>query len=334
MPPRIWAFLSNRPGDNAQVLALAEELGLPFVTKPLRYSWRKRVPRSSRRASLMTLSRKSRREQIFAPWPDLIILVGPRAQPVARWVQRASGGKTQLVLINHPRAPASEFDLVFTTRQYLPPSGDNVRLLPVAMSRFRSPLEPTEAERDWLAQLPRPHLLLMIGGPTRYWGLSPRYMTAVAARLLARANKLGGSLIAAGSARTERSVLQALASRFAGRPNFRLAIDVPRFQVLVDDADELFPTADSVSMISESIITGKPVGIVPVEPKRLARLVLGGEKRMATSRARDLRRFWNFLRGEGLAGTIDEPVASDVANPVIAAAHEVRDLLAQSTSAR
>jgi mitochondrial fission protein ELM1 len=334
MPPRIWAFLSNRPGDNAQVLALAEELGLPFVTKPLHYSWRKRMPRSGRRVSLMTLTRKSRIEQIFPPWPDLIILVGPRAQPVARWVKKASGGKTRLVLINHPRAPASEFDLVFTTRQYLPPSGDNVRLLPVAMSRFRSPLEPTQAERAWLEQLPRPHLLLMIGGPTRYWALSPAYMTGVAARLLARANKLGGALIAAGSARTERPVLQALASRFAGRPNLRLAIDQPRFQALVDDADELFPTADSVSMISESIITGKPVGVVAVEPKLLAKLVLGGEKRMARNPARDLRRFWNFLRGQGLVGTIDKPVASEVPNPVIAAAQEVRDLLAESSDAR
>jgi hypothetical protein len=30
--PRIWALLGAHAGDNNQVLALAEELGLPFET--------------------------------------------------------------------------------------------------------------------------------------------------------------------------------------------------------------------------------------------------------------------------------------------------------------
>ena len=29
-PTIIWAFLGNRPGDNAQVIALCDELGLPY----------------------------------------------------------------------------------------------------------------------------------------------------------------------------------------------------------------------------------------------------------------------------------------------------------------
>ena len=44
--------------------------------------------------------------------------------------------------------------------------------------------------------------------------------------------------------------------------------------VLLDDAGLLFPTADSISMISESVITGKPVGIVPVELDTLGRFLL------------------------------------------------------------
>ena len=42
MPPLIWALVSDHAGDNAQVLALAEELSLPFETKTVRYTWRKR----------------------------------------------------------------------------------------------------------------------------------------------------------------------------------------------------------------------------------------------------------------------------------------------------
>ena len=35
---RIWAFLGVRPGDNAQVMALARELGQPFDEKILSYN--------------------------------------------------------------------------------------------------------------------------------------------------------------------------------------------------------------------------------------------------------------------------------------------------------
>ena len=43
--------------------------------------------------------------------------------------------------------------------------------------------------------------------------------------------------------------------------------------------------------------------------------------------ARDLRRFWKYLHDQRLAGTIDEPLAGKVGNPVITAAEQVRELL-------
>jgi uncharacterized protein len=326
MPPLIWALISDHPGDNAQVLALTEELGLRFEIKPLTYTLLKRIPGNNGRVSLMSLDGRSRK-QIVPPWPDLIIMVGPRPQPVARYVKRLSGGRTRLVLIGRPRAPASEFDLIFDVRQYLLPDASNVRLLPVGMSRYRDPLVATDEERSWLDSLPRPHLLLMIGGPIRYWTLSPRFIANVLQALFARASRLGGSLIVAGSPRTPRAVLDHVRRDLASVPNGRLADGTPRFQLLMDDADELFPTGDSVAMISESIVTGKPVGIVPPEQTYWGRMALGPEPRMQRRPFRDLRRFWNYLREQGLAGTIDKPVGSRISNPVVTAASEVRNLL-------
>jgi mitochondrial fission protein ELM1 len=102
--------------------------------------------------------------------------------------------------------------------------------------------------------------------------------------------------------------------------------DFPAFRVLLDDADELFPTFDSVSMISESVITGKPTGIVPTQMSLMGRIALGrqiGEN----NRRRDLRRFSNHLIANRLAGTMDEPRAGKVENPAIAAAAEARVIL-------
>jgi uncharacterized protein len=326
VPPRIWALVSDHAGDSAQVLALAEELGLPFEAKTVRYTWRKRFPGNDGRVSLWSIDRPSR-EKLVPPWPDLLIIVGPRSQPIGRFVKRASDGRTKLVLIGRLRAPPEEFDLVFETRQYLVPDAPNVRLLPIAMGRFRSPVEPTDEERSWLSALPRPHLLLMIGGPIRYWNITPHHLANVVARLLARGARLGGSLIVTGSPRTPPKVIGCLRNLLSSATNARLAEGLPRFQLLMDDADELFPTGDSVSMISESVITGKPVGIVPMSQNLRGRIVLGPEGRIARSRFRDLRRFWTHLEHNGLAGTIEGPIAGRIRNPVIAAAAEVRDLL-------
>lgn len=322
----IWALMSDQAGDNAQVLALAEELGLPFDTKLVRYTWRRRLAGNNRRISLGSIDRESR-ERLVPPWPDLMIMAGPRGQPLGRYVKRASGGRTKLVLIGRPRVRASSFDLIFDTRQYRLPNAPNIRLLPLVMSRYRAPIEPTEEERGWIDSLPRPHLLLMIGGPIRYWNVTPRHISSVIANLLARAGRLRGSLIVIGSPRTPRAVLQRARCELEGVANARLADAIPRFQILMQDADELFPTGDSVSMISESVITGKPVGIVRPHSRVSRRIMLGPERRMEINPFRDLRRFWTYLQRQGLAGTIEEPVAGLIDNPVVTAAAEVKGLL-------
>lgn len=330
--PRIWVFPNSRPGDDAQVYALAEELGLPFETRKLEFNWRFLLGGKYMGASPISVVREIREKTLVPPWPDLIIMVGRRAVPVARWVQKQNEGKTRLVLVGHPRVTPDYFDLVYTTRQYLTPDGPSMRLLPLAMSRYRKPPRPTDEESSWLDPLPRPRLLLMLGGETRHWTMRPPTVAAHAAKLADRAGRAGGSLIVVRSARTTDEVLDAIEERLedAGCDWRVVRHEHPRFPVLLHDADELYPTADSISMISESVITGKPVGLVPVEMKPMGRFVLGSERKMERNPARDLRRFWNFVIGQKLAGTIDKPRASKAGNPVVDAAREVRELLERS----
>lgn len=330
--PRIWVIGGNRRGDAAQAYALAEELGLPFETRKLRYNWRFWLAGRYMGASPVSVERDLRERTLVPPWPDLIILAGKRTVPVARWIQEQNGGRTRLVLVGHPRVPADLFDVVFATRQYLTPNAPSVRLQPVAISRYREPPKLTDEERSWLDSLPRPHWLLMLGGDTRHWKIRPRYIAGLATGLADRVNRAGGSLVVVRSARTTDAILDEIEGRLENAEcEWRVVRhDFPRFPVLLDDADLLFPTADSISMVSESVITGKPVGIVPVEMKLLARLTLGSERRMHSNSARDLRRFWNYLLENELAGTIDEPRASNIPNPVVTAAREVRSLLESS----
>jgi uncharacterized protein len=320
--PRIWVLLGPRTGDNNQALALAEALGLPFETRTLAYN-----PLQALSVwlgpTVLTLDRKSRRH-LLPPWPDLVIAIGRRSVPVARWIRKRNGGATKLLRIGHPRIDPRLFDLVITTRQYPVPPGDNVLLLPLAMSRFSTPPEPTAEEAEWLAELPAPRRLLAIGGATKYWSLSAERVADSAGRLQRR----DGSMIVATSRRTDPEVTAAVRAVLA--PSARLVDGaVPRFPVLLAAADEIFVTGDSVSMLSEAILAGKPVGLVPIEQDEKGRRKLGEatQDMGPDARRRDLRRFWDYLTEQKLVGTVDEPIAAKVENPVETAARAARALL-------
>jgi hypothetical protein len=200
----------------------------------------------------------------------------------------------------------------------------------MAMSRFRSPPQQSEEEAAWLAGLPRPHILLAIGGSTAYLDLAPDALEDATRRLAKRATESGGTLIAVGSPRTQPELMESARRAIAGSDPHIVADGVmPRFAVLLADANELHVTADSISMLSEAVLTGRPVGMIPVELNAKSRKWLGEgpPDEEFTGPKRDLRRVWARLERDGLIGTIDAPSSRPIDNPVVTAAAAVRDLL-------
>lgn len=320
--PRIWVLLGWRRGDNNQLLALAEALGLPFETRTLSYrrSWALLLNLLPKRPHLLT----SRARHAFEPpWPDLVIGIGRRSVAVSRWIRKKSGKRTKIVRLGNPRAENRLFDLVITTAQYPVQADENVLLLPIAMDRHKTPPRQTEQEAEWLSSLPRPHLLVALGGPTRYWRLSEAELVRSVNRLSERAKELEGSLIVVGSPRTPPTALNAI--RNSGAACHILTDGSVRYPVLLADADENFVTADSVSMISEAVLTGNPVGLIPVELDDEGVRKLGTDG-VSDSR-RDIRKFWAGLQAKGLVGTVEEPMRGKVDDPVKQAAEAVKRLL-------
>lgn len=321
--PRIWVLLGPRIGDTNQLLGLAEALKLPFETRTLVDNALRRLSPRLLGASRLSLDAQSRR-QIAPPWPDLVIGIGRRSVPVARWIRRQSGGRTKIVRIGNPRIRPSLFDLVITTRQYPVPEAENVITLPLAIGRSGGRLKPDANEQDFLSALPRPRLLLALGGRTRLWHMPEGRVVAAAQGLAERARKAGGSLIVASSPRTENRIRDALRT---GVPStsFKLVDDnFPRFRILLEDADEIFITADSVSMISEAIMMGKPVGMIPLDPHPTTGMMIGFPLAVG---GRDLRHFWAGLKAEGLVGTVAAPIAHPIEDSAEIAAAAVRRLL-------
>jgi len=324
--PRIWVLLGHRRGDNNQLLALAESLSLPFETRTLNYNPLRRVPPKFLGETLVSLDPRSR-TGLVPPWPDLVIGIGRRSVPVARWIRKASSDHTRLVRVGDPRLPSRYFDLIVTTPQYTTIDGPNVLHLPLAMSRFQARLSPDADEAEFLKSLPRPHLLMAVGGWTKFWEMPRDRIARAASYLCERAARTGGSLIVVNSPRTEQDVLEAIREILEKSRNCPLVDgQKPRFQVLLEDGDEIFVTADSVSMISEAIATGKPVGLIPIRlsTRGLRKLGRFGEE---GGYRRDLRHFWAELSQRGMVGTVENPLAAEIANPATTAAEAVLALL-------
>lgn len=319
--PRVWLLLGHRRGDNNQLLALGEALGVPFETRTIAYGRSARLRMALFPMGIGHATAESRR-WLKPPWPDLVIGIGRRNAPVALWVKRQNEGRTRIVRLGHPRMPSELFNLVITTRQYPVPDGDNVLRLPLAMNRFRNPLKPTAEETAWLGRWSRPHLLLSLGGTAPMWRLDMAALEDALGRLAERAAKSGGTVIAIGSQRTPAAAL-ALVREAKG--TVLIEDGAVRYPVALADADEQFVTADSVSMISEAILSGKAVGLIPVEPDARGKRRLGPDPAMTPFR--DPRRFWAEVERRGLVGTVEKPAKGKVEDPVALAAGAVKRLL-------
>ena len=300
----VWVLLGPHKGDNNQLLALAEGLGRPFRTIEMSYRRFAHLPAVCRSVTISGLDPESRRE-IAPPWPSLVLGIGQRSAPVARYIQQESGGRTKIVRLGDPMVSHKLFDLVITTTQYAVRDADNVVRLPITITN-QVDIRPTGLEERWLSSFAHPLRLMVIGGKTSLWRFDTKIITDTLRTLQRRSMIEGGSVIAVTSPRTSPALASA-AEAALGKAGV-ISGSFPRYGALLEAADEIHVTGDSVSMVSDAIASGKPVGLIALEPERIARLLrFVGDIRGRPFRMRELDKFWNDLRTRGLVGTVEQP---------------------------
>ena len=126
---------------------------------------------------------------------------------------------------------------------------------------------------------------LALGGADQILGSCQADALASAVQRLPQGTASGGSLIVVTSPRTPPAATDAVARSGAG---CEIVADgaASAIPVLLADADEILSPADSVSMISEAMLTGKPVGLIPVELDDEGRRKLGTETAGPSSKPR------------------------------------------------
>jgi mitochondrial fission protein ELM1 len=279
--PKIWVLLGDHAGDNAQLRAMADALAWPYECKSIAVH-----PRSYLLDAL--LGPKLPRRPVpglSAPWPDMVLSSGRRCAQVAQWIKHRSAGMTRLVHVGRAQAPLSRFDLVLSTPQYGLALEENVVDMPAP---FMDPgtLNQTQLElwRQRFALLPRPWIAVLVGGSSSPYCLDSSAGVRLGREANATVKAMGGSILLSTSPRSTTTITDALLS----------AIDIPclcyRFGEAKDNpypaflalADGFIVTGDSLSMLTEACMTGRPVAVfpLPIHRKGKARFRHAVEQRL------------------------------------------------------
>jgi mitochondrial fission protein ELM1 len=263
----VWCLLGKKAGDNTQVRALAEELGWGYDEKRIVARPWELLAHIGSGVTLAGIDR-SRSSALAAPWPDLVISAGRRNEPVARWIQQQSGGRTRLVHIGRPWAPLPVWDLIVTTPQYFLPRQAGIVHNSLPLHRHNTAaLDGAGAQlRGQLTSLPRPWVAVLLGGDSGRFVMTPdkgRRLGLLSRELAAAA---GGSVLFTDSPRTPRAAGDALQAQLQ-QPYFCYRWgsggDNP-YRGLLALADAFIVTGESMSMLGEAAATGRPLYIFDV----------------------------------------------------------------------
>jgi mitochondrial fission protein ELM1 len=276
-------------GHEAQAVAVAEAVGLPFSVRRVRVKGAMRLLPPALQIHLpprLLLGAVDSSATIEPPWPRLIISSGGRSVPIALAVKRLSDPPTFALHIHDPRAARARFDLI-AAPAHDGLAGANVIATSGSIHRI-TPGRLAEAARSFaprIQHLSHPRIAVLLGGDSKAFSFPPEEGAALGEKLAALARETGGSLLLTPSRRTRPETLAALTDAVAGVPQFVWdgTGDNPYFGFLAI-ADAFVVTEDSVNMASEAAGTGKPVYVqaLPGQSRRLARFHAAMRERGAT----------------------------------------------------
>ncbi|MCH9697079.1 MAG: mitochondrial fission ELM1 family protein, partial [Gammaproteobacteria bacterium] len=260
---RVWCLFGHKAGDNNQVLALAEALDIPFEIKQFCYRKTELLTNLTLKSTLAGI-KTDQSSELKPPWPDIVISAGRRNEPVAQWIKNQSDNKSRLIHLGRPWASLDRFDLIITTHQYQLPQAENILFIDTVLHRVtRKRL--AEAESRWRAEItryPPPYLAVLVGGNSGAYHFSLSAAADLAESINELAGKMNATALISTSARTPDDASRILQNGIK-IPNFfydwrENQQDNP-YMAFLSVADAFIVSGESVSMITEACVTGKPV---------------------------------------------------------------------------
>lgn len=259
-----WIISEGLAGTENQCIGVANALGIdPKIMRiSLNQPWKTLSPYLGFE-NTYTFSPK-----LSPPWPDFLITSGRKSIAASRYIKKISGGHTKTLHIQDPRISSRNFDLL-SVPAHDPLRGENVIVTTAAPNKITAELL-DQAKTDFpeFEALKYPRIAVLIGGNSRAYTLTEQITKHLAQQL----NSIQGSLMITCSRRTDENNRALLESKLNHPPNyFWNGQGHNPYLALLAWSDYILVTADSVSMLSESCTTGKPVYMIELE---------GGAKRI------------------------------------------------------
>jgi len=264
-----WTITNGTAGTTSQALGLAQSVGFKKIEQ--------KVFKAKFTLSLIPSLAHVFLKKFLAndsgtlegPWPDVIIGCGRRTIPFLLYIKRASSGRTYCIYIQDPKISPKYFDLVIKM-DHDSIEGENVLSTAFSLNLINRTklLEETKKFRGAFAKLPKPYYTILIGGDTKRYKMNDKAINDLLDKVGAIVEFCPGSVLVTTSRRTPDSLREGLASKFKENTKFYMANSDcteknPYFAIL-ELAEKIFVTNDSVNMISEACACRKLVCIIPL----------------------------------------------------------------------
>lgn len=246
-------------GMEVQSLGLAAAAGLDVEVK--RIPPRKLLRVAPVLGHFLPITPSSEGATLTSPWPDVVIGCGRRMAGAVLAVKRMSGGTTYSVQVQNPGSCRNLFDSLVVP-EHDGVAGENVIETIGSLNNLTSDVLAEQAEhiRPLVLDLPKPWIVVNIGGNNQRYSYGPEQVEALAQKLKATAHESGGSLLVTCSRRTDEMTKTALREKLKDAHCYLWTEGEPNpYRGFLALGEAFIVTSDSVNMISEACSTGRPV---------------------------------------------------------------------------
>ena len=265
MKPKVWVLVDNRIGNANQAIDLAQKLGEDFEIKHVDYNHFAKLP-----STLLSIFPVHVKKSVLASFkkeniPEIIISAGRRTAALAVYLKKISNKETKIIQIMRPNLEARDFELIIL------PQHDNfnhtlsnvVRIIG-ALTNVKSKVQ--KGSEEFQKHYPdiKNFIAVLIGGSTKGYKLTMENSVALSNILALIAENHSLPLFISFSRRTPEKVRNYFKDKFTW-PNIIYNPDNPAggqlnpYPAMLNSAEYIISTTDSISMCSEAASTGKPV---------------------------------------------------------------------------
>ena len=273
-------------GMISQVEGLAKALDIDFTHHKveLNYFWKIIPPK-------LTPISQSVYKKIDHDDFDVIISCGRKSVIPSIHLKRSSNKKVFNIHIQDPKVDLTHFDFIVAP-EHDAIEGSNVITTKGAI-HYLTENEISE-NKDYLNSFikkdERKIWALIMGGPTKYYDYSTKNMKHIFTALYKLLKKHDFQLVVIPSMRTPINTIHYAKEFFGENHTIIMDVDKKAYLSALAISENIVVTCDSSSMISEAALTGKPIYIASILPKK-------NDKRF--QRFRNLFRELNIIRNLG-----------------------------------